>query len=463
MPEIVIIGGGLAGMAAAAALASGGHRVTLLESRPRLGGRASSFIDQATGTTIDNCQHVNLGCCTNFQHFCQTTRIADRLRTEPCITFIGPNQRLHTLRASPLPAPLHLLPSFARLSYLTWHDKWRLAWGLRALAHRGQATSNELMSDWLTRHRQPQRTIDRVWQVVLVSALSESLERITVKDARKVFVDAFLANRHGWELQIPTEPLDTLYTQCVGDRLRKEGVDVRLSAGVSRVVMAGDRAGGVELRDGHTVMADEIILAVPSFGVAALLPPHVAEHPLICGLDQLEWAPISSVHLWFDSPIMPLPHATFVDRLTQWVFARGPVPRPEGPSAHYYQVVISASRGLAGRDQGDIIGEVVRELAEVWPAAASAALVSSRVVTEHKACLSMLPGNEALRPGQQSPIENVSFAGDWTATGWPSTMEGAVRSGYLAAENVSRRLGTPARFVQPDLPVSWLARVLFGL
>ena len=463
MPAIVIIGGGLAGMAAAAALAPHGHRVTLLESRPRLGGRASSFIDQATGTTIDNCQHVNLGCCTNFQYFCQTTGISDGLRTEPCITFIGPHQRSHTLRASPLPAPLHLLPSFARLSYLTWHDKWRLAWGLRALAHRRQAASNELLSDWLKRHRQTPRAIERVWQVVLVSALAESLERITVKDARKVFVDAFLANRQGWELQIPTAPLDTLYTQRVGDWLRREGVDVRLSAGVSRIIMSGDRAGGVELRDGRTVMADEIILAVPSFGVAALLPPHVAEHPAIRGLDRLEWAPISSVHLWFDRSIMPLPHATFVDRLTQWVFARGPVLRPDGTTAEYYQVVISASRGLAGREQADIIRDVVRELIEVWPAAASAALVSARVVTEHKACLSMLPGNDALRPGPQSPIENVSFAGDWTATGWPSTMEGAVRSGYLAAENVSRRLGVPASFVQPDLPVSWLARVLLGL
>ncbi len=450
-------------MAAAAALAPVGHRVTLLESRPRLGGRASSFVDQTTGTTIDNCQHVNLGCCTNFQHFCRTTGIADGLQTEPAITFIGPNNRPHTLAASPLPAPLHLLPSFARLSYLTWYDKWRLAWGLRALAHRRFAGSNELMSEWLRRHRQTPQAIERVWQVVLVSALSESLNRITVHDARKVFVDAFLANRHGWELQIPTLPLDTLYTQRVGNWLKGQGVEVRLSTGVSRLLIEGDRAVEVELRDGSRLRADEIILAVPSFSLKSILPESLATHPQIAALNQLEWAPISSVHLWFDRSIMPLPHATFVDRLSQWIFHRGAVTQPDGTSAEYYQVVISASRQLEGREQSDIIREVLNELATVWPIVETARVINSRVVTEHKACLSMLPGNTILRPTSQSPIKNVAFAGDWTATGWPSTMEGAVRSGYLAAETVTRRLGEPHHFLQPDLPVSWLSRVMLGI
>ena len=461
--EIVIVGGGLAGMAAAVALASSGQRITLLESRPRLGGRASSFVDHTTGTTIDNCQHVNLGCCTNFQHFCRVTQIADGLQTERVITFVGPNNRLHQLAASPLPAPLHLLSSFARLSYLTWYDKWRLAWGLKALAHRRCAGSNELMSVWLERHRQTPAAIARVWHVVLVSALSESLDRITVHDARKVFVDAFMANRHGWEMQIPTQPLDTLYTQRVGAWLQAHGVEVRLSAGVARLQVESSRAVGVDLRDGMHLRADEVILAVPSFGLKTLLPEPVADDPSIAALGQLQWAPISSVHLWFDRKIMPIPHATFVERLSQWIFYRGSVPQNDGATAEYYQVVISASRELEGRDQSDIIRDVVAELAAVWPAAGTAQLLNARVVTEHKACLSMLPGNVALRPVQQSLLQNVSFAGDWTATGWPSTMEGAVRSGYLAAETVASRLGRPQRFLQPDLPPGWLSRILLGL
>lgn len=464
MPQIVIVGGGLAGMAAAAALSDNnpGRQITLLESRPRLGGRASSFVDQTTGTTIDNCQHVNLGCCTNFQHFCRLTGIADGLQTEPSITFIGPNNRQHTLSSSPLPAPLHLAFSFARLSYLSWYDKWRLAWGLRALAHRRYCGATELMSHWLQRHRQTPQAIARVWQVVLVSALSESLDRITVHDARKVFVDAFLANREGWKLQIPTQPLDQLYTQRVGAFLSEHHVDVRLSAGVSRLMVDAGRATQVLLRDGSTLAADEVILAVPSYLLGAILPDDIAKQPPVAALDQLQWAPISSVHLWFDRPIMPLPHATFVDRLSQWIFYRGSMTE-SGTATQYYQVVISASRQLAGREQSDIIREVIAELHSVWPQAHAAKLINARVVTEHKACLSMLPGNTQCRPAQQSPIENVSLAGDWTSTGWPSTMEGAVRSGYLAAEIVAKRLGQPREFLQPDLPVAWLAKMLLGL
>ncbi|MDB5388999.1 MAG: pds [Planctomycetaceae bacterium] len=463
MPHVVIVGGGLAGMAAAVALVKSDFRVTLLESRPRLGGRASSFVDQTTGTTIDNCQHVNLGCCTNFLHFCQETGIADSLRTEHSLTFVGPNRRLHSLKASWLPAPLHLLPSFARLSYLSWYDKWRLAWGLRALAHRRNATSEMLMSDWLVQQRQTPGTISRVWQVVLVSALSETLDRITVRDARKVFVDAFLANRHGWEMQVPTVPLDTLYSERVGEWLRSHHVDVRQQVGVKQIAIADNRVQHVVLRDGQLIDADDLILAVPARLVAALLPSGIAQHPTLSQLEQLEWAPISSVHLWFDRPFLPVPHATLVDRLSQWIFSRGSTVQPDGTLAEYYQVVISASRMLANRTQLEIVADIVRELSEIWPEAAAARLLKSRVVTEHKACLSMLPGNDKLRPDQATIVSNLFLAGDWTRTGWPSTMEGAVRSGYLAAEAICRRHGTPRAFVQPDLPVSRLSRLLFGL
>jgi len=463
MPHVLIIGGGIAGLAAAATLVQNDYQITLLESRPRLGGRASSFVDQSTGTTIDNCQHVNLGCCTNFLHFCEMTGIRDCLRTERSLTFVGPNRRSHALAASWLPAPLHLLPSFARLSYLSWYDKWRLAWGLRAIAHRRNAQSEMRMSDWLTQARQTPNTISRVWQVVLVSALSETLDRITVRDARKVFVDAFLANRHGWEMQVPTEPLDTLYSQRVGDWLKQHQVDLQLQAGVSQILTDGNQARGVILRDGREILADDVILSVPANLVSSLLPGDVAELPWFARLNQLEWAPISSVHLWFDRPFLPVPHVTLVDRLSQWVFYRGTTPQTDGTSVEYYQIVMSASRFLAGRSQADIITDVVQELVDIWPEAAQAKLIKSRVVTEHKACLSMLPGNADLRPGQETPISNFFLAGDWTRTGWPSTMEGAVRSGFLAAEAVSRRHGTPKSFVQPDLPVSRLARLLFQL
>ena len=445
----------------------------MLESRPRLGGRASSFVDRTTGETIDNCQHVSMGCCTNFAHFCRSLGLDRALRRETTLYFIGPDGRTNAFQARPLPAPLHLLPAFRRLSYLSTPQLRTIARGLKALVKVRENAAGETFSRWLARHGQPEEVIERFWDVVLVSALSETMDRIDVLHARKVFVDGFLANRTGWEVQIPTIPLDNLYGTKVVDWLDHRGATVRLQAGVERVVIDGDRVIAAELRNGERLAADEFILAVPHERVLGLLPESLAATPPLASLGQLESAPISSIHLWFDRPVTELPHAVLIGRTSQWVFnrtalqheAQGEHGRPaaSAPNECYLQVVISASRNLDGRSQESIIGEVVEELRSVWPAVGDAQLVHQRMVTEHRAVFSVLPGIDALRPPQQSPVANLQFAGDWTRTGWPATMEGAVRSGYLAAENVLSRLGRPEKILQPDLPVAFLSRLLLGL
>src|SRR5579872_4260347 len=188
-------------MAAAEALSGRDDlRVTLFESRSRWGGRASSFVDQTTGETIDNCQHVNLGCGTNFRHFCRRVGIERFFRREDSLHFVGPDGKTSTFAAARLPAPLHLFPAFLRLRFLSLGEKHQLAGGLRALARTGRdPVPGENFLDWLGRHGQSKTVIERFWHVVLVSALSETLDRIDVSHARKVFVDAFLANREGWE------------------------------------------------------------------------------------------------------------------------------------------------------------------------------------------------------------------------------------------------------------------------
>jgi uncharacterized protein with NAD-binding domain and iron-sulfur cluster len=254
-------------------------------------------------------------------------------------------------------------------------------------------------------------------------------------------------------------------------------------------------ATGVELRSGAIVAADHVILAVPQHLALSLLPEAWQSAPQFAGISRLETAPISSVHLWFDRPITDLRHAVFVSRLSQWIFNRSAIagtasqipqrtasPDPPCPPLRrggeseakseirnpkseivYYQVVISASRDVLARANDETIKAVVDELAEIWPVVRTARLIHSRLVTEHKAVVSMLPGVDRLRPAQQSPIGNLQLAGDWTQTGWPGTMEGAVRSGYLAAENVLAQCGRPEGLVQPDLPRALLSKVLFGL
>jgi squalene-associated FAD-dependent desaturase len=493
-PRAVIVGGGLAGLAAAVALAERRVGVTVLESRPRLGGRASSFVDKTTGVQIDNCQHVSLGCCTNFQHFCRTLGLDEFFRTERELYFIGKDRVVNRLAGGVLPAPLHLAAAFARTSYLSVRDLLAIGRGMRALAaaRRGDFAADDF-AVWLERHHQPRSAIERFWTPVLVSCLSETLDHINVASARKVFVDAFLANRNGWHVQIPTVPLDALYGTRLTGWLAARGTDVRLQAGVERLAVEAGRAVGVVLRSGETVEAEHVIVAVPHWLVLDVLPPECASHPDLARLRELETAPISSVHLWFDRPILfppkragvadpdrsnaavELPHAVLIERLSQWVFNRdvlhshhsqetlnpGAVERSQ--QGHNYQVIISASRNIASMTQQEVIDQVVRELADVFPQAGQASLLHARLVTEHRAVFSVRPGSESCRPLQQSPIPNVQLAGDWTRTGWPSTMEGAVRSGFLTAENVLRLLGRPETIVRSNLPVASLARLLLGL
>jgi uncharacterized protein with NAD-binding domain and iron-sulfur cluster len=495
----IIIGAGLAGLAAASALAGRGFAVTVLESRNRLGGRASSFTDSATGQLVDACQHVSMGCCTNLAHFCRITGIDHFLAPQPTLYFMTPDRRLSHFRADPLPAPFHLGRALLRAHYLTFGDKIRIAWGLLAL-RRADPEDDQPLLHWLKRHRQNARTIQRFWSVVLTSALNESIERLGLKYARKVFRDGFLTHRKGFEVSVPTVPLGRLYGEELHAWFAKHGVRMEMNAGVKRILVgqppgfsppaleeearrAGDEADairmafpptpalprgggreketgaaagsfsedwvqGIELRNGRVLHADWYIAAVPFDRLLDLLPHNIVERfDCFRNLHQLEVSPITSVHLWFDRPILDLPHVVLIDCLGQWVFNRGQT----APGEHYLQVVVSASRLLRSWGHDEIQRRVIEELERLFPAAKRANLRRGRVVTEHSATFSAVPGVDRSRPGQQSPIPNLLLAGDWTRTGWPATMEGAVRSGYLAAECILRQNAREEKLVQPDL------------
>jgi squalene-associated FAD-dependent desaturase len=457
--RIAVIGGGLAGIAAAAGLGQAGCQVLLLEARGELGGRATSYLDHATGESIDNCQHVSMGCCTNLHYLGEILGFASLLIPQEKLYFVAPGGAITTFAADRLPAPFHLARSFLRLPYLSWREKLLFATGVRTLARSDRQTlQGKNFEQWLREQGQSENLIRNAWELVLVSALSESLDRIDAAYAHKVFVDGFLDHAAGWRVEIPKSTLGELYRERVIPGLKQLGVEIRPSSRVT-AMHQGHSGLSVVLRDGQTLQADEWILAVPQYQAGDLLPESPELAPLRTRIAGMESAPIASVHLWFDRPVMPLPHAVFVGRLSQWIFARGEDP---AKNSHRYQVVISASRQLQGQPQEEVIDQVRRDIVETWPSAGEARLLNSRMITERRAVFSATPGIDELRPDQQTPIPNLQIAGDWTQTGWPATMEGAVRSGFLAAENVLRRLGRSVNLVQPGLPQSRPASWLFG-
>ncbi len=465
-PHVVVIGGGLSGLAAAASLVDRGLKITLLESRPRLGGRAGSFTDPATGELVDNCQHVSMACCTNLAHFCEKVGTRELFRRVPGIVFLSREGKISTLKAGPLPAPFHLSGSFLRANYLTLGEKLRVAYGLARLRFATRENPSIPFANWLLKNGQTPATVGKYWGTVLISALNERLEQMDLGHARKVFLDGFLRNRDGFAMEVPLVPLGELYGTRLESWLKAKGVDVRLTTGVKSVEI-DDEGGvrGVALRNGERIDADFSVLSVPFDRVKNVIGDAAEELvPSLREIRRMEASPITGVHLWFDRPVCPLEHAVTVGRTVQWVFNHTALQGREAPAGggQYLQLVISASYDLVSKPKEAILEIALKDLADLWPATREAKLLRWWVVTEHGATFAVRPGVDDLRPPQRTPVEGLFLAGDWTATGWPATMEGAVRAGYLAAEGVLEDLGNPEPLLRPDLPDGPLARFLLG-
>ena len=464
--HVAVVGGGLAGLAAAVAFCEHGWRVDLFEARRQLGGRAGSYYDSTTGEVTDHCQHVSLGCCTNFQDLCRRTGMTKFFRRDRELTFIGPDGKRSTVRAVQwLPAPLHLGPGLSQLCHLPFSERIAIARTLWRLARIPLAAVREAgnMEQWLESQGATRRAQDDFWSVILVSALAERLDRISLADGRKVLVEGFMANTSGYELQIPTVPLGKIYQEHLVQWLANRAAICQLATPVRRIILDKSAVQAVELDNGSQRRFDGYVLAIPWRRVReVILEPPSQLTAQWAGISQIESSPITGVHLRFDRPITDLPHAVIVGRLSQWLFNRGAqtAADPRSPAGHYYQVVISASRNLDVHSRNAVIAQVQDDLCSIFPAARGANLIHSRLITQRDAVFVIPPDVFGCRPAQRTPLDNLALAGDWTDTGWPATMEGAVRSGYLAAEVLLRAHGHRPSVLVTDQPYGWLARWL---
>ncbi|MGA2905556.1 MAG: hydroxysqualene dehydroxylase HpnE [Candidatus Korobacteraceae bacterium] len=452
--SVAIIGGGLAGLAAGSALADAGYRVELFERRPYLGGRASSYELPGTGEVVDNCQHVLLGCCTNLIDFYRRLGVEQQIRWYDEITFILPGGKSSVLKAGLLPAPFHAAPSFLESTVLDLKDKLAIARAMLALVPSLPNDNGENFQAWLERHGQTRQAIDRFWAPVLVSALNEELDRVSVHYAALVFRDSFLKSAEAGRMGIPAVPLSDLYGTAA-EYIEARGGKVHLRAAVDSMQRDAD---GMQLCvGGEDVRAAYAVLATPFNGVEKLLADAPEMEALRRDARSLESSPITGIHLWFDREITPLEHAVLLERTIQWMFHKSRILTTRRDSAgqgSYVELVVSSSKTLLDKPRAEIIDLAVRELAEFFPIVREAKLTKATVVKEVHATFSPAPGSDAFRPSNRTPWPKLFLAGDWTATGWPATMEGAVRSGYAAAEVLS---GT--KFLVPDLPARGLIRL----
>jgi len=454
-----IIGGGLAGLAAACALSDAGYRVSLFERKPFLGGRASSYEHPATGEVVDNCQHVLLGCCTNLLDLYARLGVGNRIRWYDRLTFIAPGGRRGVLEPSRLPAPFHALPAFMRFPHLSALDKASIAVAMLSLMEGVPADTGESFLRWLRRTGQTQRAIDRFWSPVLVSALNEELSDVSVPYGAMVFRDAFLKSAQAGRMGIPSVALSQLYAGAA-DYIRERGGEVLLRAVVENVGVANERAW-VSLA-GEVQRFDYVISAVPFLSLSKILPPDMHWDALYENIAHLRTSPITGIHFWFDRELTELEHAVLLDRTIQWMFQKSKIlddRRLLQDAGSYLELVVSSSKSLVEKSRQEVLDLALSELAEFFPEVKNARVLKATVIKELHATFAPEPGSDRFRPKPAGPWKRLFLSGDWTATGWPATMEGAVRAGYGAAEALAAAHGQARHFLVADLPPQDLMRL----
>jgi squalene-associated FAD-dependent desaturase len=462
--RVAIIGGGLAGIAAAVRLAGTGAQPIVIETRRKLGGRATSFIDPRTDEVLDNCQHVLMGCCTNLIDLYDKLGVLEKIEWHKKFYWTAGRGVIDEMKPSLLPAPFHLTPSFNRLSWLSKQDRKAIARAMWRLIRCGfderQRWQDRTFAEFLRQCDQPESAMQRFWNVIIVSACNLDVERIAAPLAMQVFQEGFLANKWSCAMGLPAVPLWELY-ESAEEIITAAGGELRLGESAKSIAFDGMRVNGV-VTDEVLIEASAVVAAVPPDRLDKLVSEALRQaDQRLQHLGKYTFSSILGVHLFFAKEVMTLPHLTLVDHDTQWLFNKG-VSDDGGQHIH---AVISAADKWMSLSEEDIADRIVRDLHSALPASRGLQPVAVRAVREKRATVALTPEAQALRPST-SPhmiglsgggVRNLFLAGDWTDTGWPATMEGAARSGYAAAAAIldDDSLGPVA-----DIPAGALARII---
>lgn len=446
--RVIVVGGGLAGIAASLECARAGAAVTLLESRGRLGGAAYSFVRD--GIRADNGQHVFLRCCTAYR------QLLAEIGAEECVTLqhrldipvLAPGRVRGRLRRSGLPAPLHLATSLARYPLLSIRERWSLAWTMQALRRvdpDDRAADARSFGEWLAEHGQGEAAIDAIWDLIARPTLNLAPADASLAQAAQVFRVGLLQDKTASDVGYARVPLGDIHDQAAGRALARAGVDVRLRHGATAVAPVPD-GFSVQLSGAPALTASAVILAVQPDRLARIIPADAGVSAK--ALAALGSSPIVNLHIVFDRKVTDLPFAAGVRTPVQWFFDRT---ASSGVSdGQYLAVSLSAAQAELGMTAEELRARYVAALGELLPQSRGARVQTFFVTREHAATFRAAPGARALRPGARTKLSGLAVAGAFTDTGWPATMEGAVRSGLAAANEVLSHLSVTGSSAPPE-------------
>lgn len=450
--SVVVAGGGLAGISAACELADSGYRVTLLEKRPFLGGRAYSYTDKATGTTVDNGQHVFLGCCTEYIRFLERLGVRDQahLQARFRVPVLDKVWGRSVLKAADLPPPLHLGPSLIGYKSLSPREKIMATVAFSAIQRLDRSKHPELdditFEAWLRAHGQSAHAIRSLWNLIVLPTLNDDASRVSADLALMVFQEGFLRSRTGANVGWAKVGLTSLIGEAARRYIEDRGGEVRLGDGVRGVRLEAGHMASLQTDSGE-LTADSYVIALPVERVLGVLPESLHEDQFFARAGRIVTSPIVNVHLWYDRPVWGEAFAAFLNTPVQWVFNKSRLWGPSSPAGaglgtgdedagQYLDISLSGARDFIDMPNAEIVALFTKEMWALLPKTRGAGLTRAIVVKQRDATFAPRPGVRRLRPTQTTPVPDLFLAGDWTETGWPATMESAVRSGRLAANGV---------------------------